>query len=80
MLASIKGYKGKYGDWVKRFTEDYSITYEPDGRTSINEIRGKIVHTIGPEKETAEMLAAQCADKLGQELFDAIKKVLMEMP
>ncbi|MCC6005671.1 MAG: hypothetical protein LM590_15135 [Thermofilum sp.] len=80
MLASIKGYKGKYGDWVKRFTEDYSITYEPDGRTPINEIRGKIVHAAGPEKEAAEMLAVQYADMLGRELFDAIKKLVMELP
>jgi hypothetical protein len=80
MLASIKGYKGKYEDWVKKFTENYSITYKPDGKTSINEIRGNIVHTIGPEKETAERLAAQCADRLGQELFDAIKKLVMELP
>jgi hypothetical protein len=80
MLASIKGYKDKYEDWVKKFTEDYFITYKPDGKTSINEIRGKIMHTIGPEKETAEMLAAQCADKLGRELLNAIKKVLMELP
>jgi hypothetical protein len=68
------------GGWVKRFTKDYSITYKPDGRTSINEIRGKILHAPGPEKDAAEKLAAQCADRLGQELFDAIKKVLIELP
>jgi hypothetical protein len=80
MLASIKGYKGKYEDWVKRFTEDYSITYKPDGKTSINEIRGKIVHTAGPEKDAAEKLAAQYADMLGQELLIAIKRVLEKLP
>jgi hypothetical protein len=80
MLASIKGYKGKYEDWVKKFTEDYSITYKPDGRTPINEIRGKIVHAAGPEKEAAEMLAVQYADMLGRELFDAIMKLVMELP
>jgi hypothetical protein len=84
MLASIKGYKDKKDkykdDWVKRFAEDYSITYKPDGRTSINEIRGMILHAPGPEKEAAEKLAAQCADKLGQELLNAIKRALEELP
>jgi hypothetical protein len=69
----------KYGEsWVKKFTKDYSITYKPDGRTSINEIRGRILHAPGPEKDAAEKLAAQCADKLGQELLNAIKRVLEE--
>jgi hypothetical protein len=72
-------YKYEEG-WVKRFTKDYSITYKPDGRTSINKIRGRILHAPGPEKDAAEKLAAQCADKLGQELLNAIKRVLEELP
>jgi len=81
MLASIKGYvnKYKYGEkWAEKFSNDYSITYKPDGKTTVNDIRGKILHARGPEKEEAEKLANQYADSFGKEILKAIKRIIEE--
>jgi hypothetical protein len=84
MLASILGYKEcKESEerrkaecaWAKRFAEDYSITFKV-GEMSLVDIRGKIMHAPGPEKDEAEKLATQHADRLGMELLNAIKKII----
>jgi hypothetical protein len=84
MLASILGYtKCKESEekckaecaWAKRFAEDYSITFRV-GETSLTEIRNNIMHAPGPEKDEAEKLAAQHADRLGMELLNTIKKII----
>jgi hypothetical protein len=78
MLASLKGYK-EYGDeWARKFSEDYSITYRLGERKPITDIRNKIMHAPGPEKDEAEELAKQYADSFGKELLEAIKKILDE--
>lgn len=77
MIASIKGYKSKYKDnWAKFFSEDYSITYKPDGKMTINQIRNKIMHEPGKEKEIAEKLACSYANGFGEEILRAIKKII----
>ncbi len=84
MLASILGYtKCKESEekckaecaWAKRFAEDYSITFRI-GEMSLVDIRGKIMHAPGPEKDEAERLAMQHADRFSRELFNAIKKIV----
>jgi hypothetical protein len=84
MLASILGYtKCKESEekckaecaWAKRFAEDYSITFRV-GEMSLVDIRGKIMHAPGPEKDEAEKLAAQHADRFCMELLNAIKKIV----
>jgi len=84
ILASIPGYtKCKESEekckaecaWAKRFAEGYSITFRI-GKMSLVDIRGKIMHAPGPEKDEAEKLAAQHADRLGMELLNAIKKII----
>jgi hypothetical protein len=79
MLASLKGYKHhKREEWAKRFAEDYSITYKPDGKTRITDIRNWLVHARGSKKEKAEKLASQYADRFGSELLNAIKMIVNE--
>jgi len=84
ILASILGYtKCKESEvkcktecaWAKRFAEDYSITFRV-GEMSLVDIRGKIMHAPGSEKDEAEKLATQHADRLGMELLNAIKKII----
>jgi len=77
MLASLKGYKCE--EWAKRFAEDYSITYKPDGKTRITDIRNWLVHARDPEKEIAEKLASQHAGRFGSELLNAIKMIVNEL-
>jgi hypothetical protein len=78
MLASIKGYKSKYKEWARKFSNDYSITHKPDGKTAVNTIRNNILHKPGPEKEEAEKLANQYADSFGKEILKAIKRIIEE--
>jgi hypothetical protein len=79
MLASMKGYKSKYGDkWAMEFSEDYSITYKPGGKMTVKKIRDNIMHEPGPEKEEAEKLANEYADAFGREILNAIKKIIDE--
>jgi len=78
MLASTKGYKKKYSNWAKMFSKDYSITYELNGKRTISWIRNAIMHEPGPEKDEAEKLANQYADRFGKELLKAIKKIIIE--
>jgi hypothetical protein len=84
ILASILGYtKCKESEekcktecsWAKRFAEDYSITFRV-GEMSLTEIRNNIMHAPGPEKDEAEKLAAQHADRFCMELLNAIKKIV----
>jgi len=78
ILASVTGYKGKYRDWVEKFSEKYSITYKPDGRVSIKNIRNWLMHAPGPEKDKAEELVLLCVNRFGKELLEAIRKVIDE--
>jgi hypothetical protein len=76
MLASLKGYKRKFGDsWVERFCADYGLKCEFEGM-SVNEIRNLIMHEPGEDREQAEEIARKHADEFGQEVFKAIRKVV----
>jgi len=80
MLASIMGYENVKGfPDVKKFSEDYSITYKPDEEVSIREIRNWLVHARGQKKDKAEKLAKLYADRFGTELLRAIRKVVDEV-
>ena len=82
ILASLKCYsRKKYGnEWARKFSENYSITYRLGEKKPITDIRNKIMHVPGPEKDEAEELAKQYADSFGRELLGAIKKILDEAP
>ena len=58
--------------WAKSFAESYSITFRVGGM-SLTEIRNNIMHAQGPEKDEAEKLETQHADRLGIELLNAIE-------
>ncbi len=76
LLAAAQGYKEKYpNDWVKRFCNDYGITYRIN-KWRLSDIRNSLVHKPGKEREEAERLAAQHAERFGLELLEAIKKAL----
>ena len=78
MLASLKGYKGKFGDsWAKAFCNDYGLTCEFEGMR-VNEIRNSIMHEPGEDKEQAEGVARRHADEFGREVLKAIWRVLSE--
>lgn len=82
ILASVRGYKSRYKNWAKRFSEDYSITYSitygPGSKTTVRNIRNWLVHEPGPEKDRAEELARQYADRFGAEILRAIKRIIDE--
>jgi len=73
MLASLKGYKRE------EFAKKYFITYKPDGEMRITDIRNRLVHACGPEKEKAEKLASQHASRFRSELLNAIKMIVNEL-
>jgi hypothetical protein len=78
LLAAAQGYKEKYpNDWVKRFCNDYGITYRIN-KWRLSDIRNSLVHKPGEEREEAEKLAAQHAERFGLELLEAIKKVILQ--
>ena len=78
MLASLMGYKGKFGDsWVEDFCNDYSLTCKFEGM-SVNKIRNLIMYEPGEERERAEEVARKHADEFGQEVLKAIRRALSE--
>jgi hypothetical protein len=78
MLASLMGYKGKFGDsWAKAFCNDYSLTCEFEGM-SVNEIRNSIMHEPGEDKERAEEVARRHADEFWREVLKTIRRILSE--
>jgi hypothetical protein len=77
MLASLKGYKGKFSDsWVEDFCNDYSLTCKFEGM-SVNKIRNLIMHEPGEDRDRAEEAARKHADEFGQEVLKAIRKVVL---
>jgi len=77
LLAAAQVYKEKYPDWVKRFCNDYGITYRIN-KWRLSDIRNYLVHNPGEEREEAEKLAAQHAERFGLELLEAIRKALLQ--
>jgi hypothetical protein len=78
MLASLKGYKGKFGDlWVEKFCSDYGLTCEFDD-VRVNRIRNLIMHEPSEDREQAEEIARKHADEFGQEVLKAIRKAMSE--
>jgi len=78
LLASLKGYKGKFGDlWVEKFCVDYGLTCEFEGMR-VNKVRNLIMHKPGEDREQAEEVARKHADKFGCEVLKAIWRVLSE--
>jgi hypothetical protein len=76
MLASLKGYKGKFsGSWVEEFCSDYGLTCEFEGM-SVNRVRNLIMHEPGEDRERAEEVTRKHADEFGQEVLKAIRKVV----
>jgi hypothetical protein len=77
LLAAAQGDREKYPDWVKRFCNDYGITYRIN-KWRLSDIRNSLVHEPGKEREETERLAAQHAERFGLELLEAIRKVLLQ--
>ena len=77
LLAAAQRYRGKYHDWVKRFCNDYGITYRIN-KWRLSDIRNSLVHEPGEEREEAEKLAAQHAERFGLELLEAIRKAILQ--
>jgi len=78
MLASLMGYKGKFGDsWVEDFCNDYSLTCKFEGM-SVNKIRNLIMHEPGEERERAEEVVRKHADEFGREVLKALWRALSE--
>ena len=74
----MKGYKGKSGDlWAEAFCNDYGLTCEFEGKR-VNEIRNRIMHEPGEDREQAKEVARKHADEFGQEVFKAIRRALSE--
>jgi hypothetical protein len=77
LLAAAQRYRGKYPDWVKRFCNDYGITYRIN-KWRLSDIRNYLVHNPGEKREEAERLAAQHAERFGLELLEAIRKAILQ--
>jgi hypothetical protein len=78
MLASLKGYKGKFGDlWVEKFCVDYGLTCEFDG-VRVNRVRNLIMHEPGEDRDRAEEAARKHADEFGREVLKTIRRILSE--
>jgi hypothetical protein len=78
MLASLKGYKRKFGDsWVEDFCNDYSLMCKFEGRR-VNDVRNSIMHEPGEKREEAEEVARKHADEFGQEVLKAVWRALSE--
>jgi hypothetical protein len=76
LLAAAQEYREKYPDWVKRFCNDYGITYRINKEWRLSDIRNSLVHVPGKKREEAERLAAQHAERFGLELLEAIRKAI----
>ena len=78
MLASLEGYKRKFGDsWVEKFCVDYGLTCEFDG-VRANRVRNLIIHEPGEDRDRAEEIARKHADEFGREVLKAIRRALSE--
>jgi len=78
MLASLMGYKGKFGDsWVEKFCVDYGLTCKFEGMR-VNEVRNLIMHEPGEDRDRAEEVARKHADEFGREVLKAVWRVLSE--
>jgi hypothetical protein len=77
LLAAAQRYRGKYPDWVKRFCNDYGITYKIN-KWRLSDIRNYLVHNPGEKREEAERLAAQHAERFGLELLETIRKAIIQ--
>jgi hypothetical protein len=77
LLAAAQRYRGKYPDWVKRFCNDYGLTYRIN-KWRLSDIRNSLVHVPGEKREEAERLAAQHAKRFGLELLEAIRKTILQ--
>ena len=78
MLASLKGYKRKFGSsWAEAFCKKYSLTCEFES-ISVNRVRNLIMHEPGEERDRAEEVARKHADEFGREVLKAVWRVLSE--
>jgi len=80
MLAAIKGYnRDRYGDrWCEEFSNKYLDGYYKLDDKNINQVRNKLVHAVGEDKDKAEELAVRHADEFGSKVLSAIKRVISE--
>jgi hypothetical protein len=78
LLAAALGYRRRCNkEWAKQFCKDYGMTYQIE-KFSLPRIRNSLVHEPGEEREEAERLAAQHAERFGQELLKAIRKAILQ--
>jgi hypothetical protein len=79
LLAAALRYKRRCNkEWAKQFCRDFGITYQINEKFSLSKIRNSLVHVPGEEREEAERLAAQHAERFGLELLEAIRKVILQ--
>jgi hypothetical protein len=79
LLAAALRYRGRCNkEWAKQFCKDFGITYQINEKFSLSKIRNSLVHEPGEEREEAEKLAAQHAERFGLELLEAIRKALLQ--
>jgi hypothetical protein len=79
LLAAALGYRRRCNkEWAKQFCRDFGITYQINEEFSLPRIRNSLVHEPGEEREEAERLAAQHAERFGLELLEAIRKAILQ--
>jgi len=79
LLAAALRYRRRCNkEWAKQFCRDFGITYQINEKFSLPRIRNSLVHEPGEEREEAEKLAAQHAERFGLELLEAIRKALLQ--
>jgi len=75
MLAAIEGKR------CKEFSNEYLDGYyklDDMSIKSIKQVRDKLVHAVGEDKDKAEELAVRHADEFGSKVLSAIKRVISE--
>ncbi len=79
LLAAALRYRRRCNkEWAKQFCRDFGITYRINKEWRLSDIRNSLVHAPGEEREEAERLAAQHAERFGLELLEAIRKALLQ--
>jgi IS4 transposase len=79
LLAAALGYRRRCNkEWARQFCRDFGISYQINEKFSLPRIRNSLVHDPGEEREEAERLAAQYAERFGLELLEAIRKALLQ--
>jgi hypothetical protein len=79
LLAAVLRYRRRCNkEWAKQFCRDFGITYQINEKFSLPRIRNSLVHVPGEEREEAERLAAQHAERFGLELLEAIRKAILQ--